>query len=85
MPLTVAGRDGAVVGGEWCEPSQCEGACCCELHGNTAPPTNLRHTGERVASDHSIAFSGGRRRPGECHVPFSMLSDCEMLWWTSGG
>ena len=52
--LTVTGRDGAVVGGDWCEPSQCEGACCCVLHGNGPPPTSLRDAGEIVASDHPI-------------------------------
>ena len=81
----VADRDGAVVGGSWCEPSQCEGACCCVLHGNGVPSTctNLRNTGERVANDHFIAQI--KRGPRECHVPCCMLSDCETLWWNSGG
>ena len=81
--LTVTGRDRAVVGGGWCEPSQCEGACCCVLHGNTVPPTSLRDTGERVASDHPITFSGGKRGPRESHVPCFTLGDCEALWWAS--
>ena len=81
----VNGRDGAVVGGSWCKPSQCKGACCCVLHGNTAPPTSHRHTGERVASDHPIALSGSRRGPRKCNAPCFTLSDCEILWWISGG
>ena len=83
--LIVSSRDGAVVGGGWCEPSQCKGACCCVLHGNTAPPTNLRDTGERVTSDHPIAKGGSRRRPIKCYVLRAMLSDCETPWWTSRG
>ena len=80
--LTVASRDRAVVGGEWCELSQCEGACYCVLHGNTVPPATLRNTGEEVASDHSIASAGNRRGPKKCHVPYSG-SDTEVLRWTS--
>ena len=84
--LTVTGKDGAVVGGGWCEPSQCEGACCCVRHGNGVPSmcTSLRDAVERIASDHPITFSGGRRRPRECQIP-SSRSDCETLWWTSRG
>ena len=53
-PLTIPGRGRAVVGGGWCEPCQCEGACYCVLHGNTVPPsTSGTHAGEEVASDHS--------------------------------
>ena len=78
----VTGRDGAVVGGEWCEPSHCEGACCCVLHGNAVPPTTLRDTRERVTSDHSIAQGRDRRRPRKSHVPL-FRGDCEALWWTS--
>ena len=81
--LTVTGTDGAIVGGGWCEPSQCEGACYCVLHGNAAPTTRHRDTREKVASDHPIALSRGRRRPGECHVSCPMSSDCESFWWTS--
>ena len=69
IPPNVTGRDGAVVGGGWCEPSQCEGAGCCVLHGNAAPPTTtLGDTGEEVASDHPIAEGGSRRGPRKCHV-----------------
>ena len=78
----VAGCNGAVVGGGWCEPSQCEGACCCVLHGNTAPPTSHRDTRERVTSDHSIAQGRDRRGPRESYVPL-FRGDCEALWWTS--
>ena len=85
IPPNVTGRDGAIVGGSWCEPSQCEGACCCVLHRNAAPPTSLGDTGEEVASDHSIAQGGCRRGPRECHVPWSLLSVCETQWWTCGG
>ena len=79
----VTGRDGAVVGGGRCEPSQSEGACCCVLHANTIPPTSLRDTGEEVASDHPITQGGSRRGPRESHVSCSR-NDCEILWWTSG-
>ena len=78
----VTGSDGAVVGGGWCEPSQCEGVCCCVLHGNTVPTTSLRDTGEEVAGDHPIALSRSRRGPRESHVPL-FRGDCEALWWTS--
>ena len=81
----VTSGDGAVVRGGWCEPSQCEGACCCVLHGNTVPCTSLRGTGEEVASDHPITEGGGRRRPRECHVPCCMLNDLETQWWTCWG
>ena len=83
--LIVTGKDGAVVGGSWCEPSQCEGVCCCILLGNPVPPTNLRDTGERVASDHLITQGRHRRGPSECHVPCCALSDCDTLWLTSWG
>ena len=81
--LTVTGKDRAVVGGGWYKSSQCEGACCSVLHGNTVP-TIGRDTGEEVASDHSMLEVGSRRGPRECHVPCSG-SDCETLWWASRG
>ena len=81
--LTVAGRDRAIVGGSWCEPFQCEGTCCCILHGNAVPPTSLRDTGEEVASDHPITQGRSRRGPRECNISCSTLGDCELFWGTS--
>ena len=82
----VIGRDGAVVGGSWCEPSQSEGACCCVLHVNGVPSTctNLRNTGEKVASDHPIKGGGSRRGPSKCYVP-CFMHDRETQWWNNGG
>ena len=81
--LTVTGRDGAIVGGGWCQPFQCEGACCCVLHGSTAPPISLRDTGEEVASDHTIALSRSRRGPRECNISRASFCICELLRGTT--
>ena len=68
----VAGKDGAAVCGERCEPSQCEGAILCVLHGDV-PASSQRSTGEGVASDHPIALCNIRGGPRECHVPCSRI------------
>ena len=81
ISLTVDGKDGAVVCGERCEPSQRESAILCVLHGDV-PPSSQRSTGKIVASDHPIALCNIRGGPRECHAPCSR-SDHEIQWWTS--
>ena len=81
IPLTVAGKDGAAVCGERCEPSQCEGAILCVLHGDV-PLSSQRSTGKGVASDHPIALCSIRGGPRECHAPCSR-NDHKIQWWTS--
>ena len=83
ISLMVDGKDGAVVCGGRCEPSQCEGAILCVLHGDV-PLSSQRSTGKGVASDHPIALCSIRGGPRECHVPCSR-SDYEIQWWTSWG
>ena len=80
VPLMVAGKDGAAVRGERCEPSQCEGAILCVLHGDV-PPSSQRSTGKIVASDHPIALCNIRGGPRECQAPCSRR-DYEIQWWT---
>ena len=83
ISLTVDGKDGAVVCGERCEPSQRESAILCVLHGDV-PPSSQRSTGEGVASDHPIAICSIRWGPRECHAPCSR-SDYEIQWRSSWG